>query len=373
LAGTPRSAAASIHEEMKFYGFAGWSLAISSVIVQGQETNQVKAPASAAGQTNAPAQAQTVLTNVVELPPVVITASPLPSTLFDLAQPVTVLSGEKLNEKLAPTLGETVGREPGITSTYFGPNASRPIIRGLDADHIRLLQNGVGNMDVSDLAPDHTVAQDPLTVTKIEVVRGPAALLYGPTAVGGVVNVIDNRIPDTRISAPITGRVEGRYTSVDNGRNGAGVVEGGYKGFNYHFDGFLHANDDLTIPGFARSERLRMLQPLPPGEEEPKDTLPNSQAHSAGGVAGISYVWDKGYAGGSFQRFNNNYGTVAEPDVTDHMSQSRFDLAGAFYEPVSLIQSVKWKFGRSEEHTSELQSRENLVCRLLLEKKKKKL
>ena len=214
---------------MKFYGLAGWSLAISSVIVQGQETNQVKAGTSAGRQTNAPPRAQSSLTNVTDLPPVVVTASPLPSSLFDLAQPVTVLSGQKLADKLAPTLGETLDREPGITSTYFGPNASRPIIRGLDADHIRLLQNGVGNMDVSDLAPDHTVAQDPLTVTKIEVVRGPAALLYGPTAVGGVVNVIDNRIPDTRINAPITGRIEGRYTSPDSGRNGAGIVDGGYK------------------------------------------------------------------------------------------------------------------------------------------------
>ena len=86
--------------------------------------------------------------------------------------------------------------------------------------------------------------------------------------------------------------------------------------------------------------------------------MPNSQAHSAGGVAGISYVWEKGYVGGSFQRFNNNYGTVAEPDVTDHMSQSRFDLAGAFYEPISLIQSVKWKFGHSDYKQTEFEGSE---------------
>src|SRR5205807_4080986 len=206
------------------------------------------------------------------------------------------------NEKLAPTLGETLGRELGITSTYFGPNASRPIIRGLDADHIRLLQNGVGNMDVSDLAPDHTVAQDPLTVTKIEVVRGPAALLYGPTAVGGVVNILDNRIPDTRIDAPITGRVEGRYTSADNGRGGAGVFEGGVKGFNYHLDLFKRESDNISIPGFARSERFRAdpANALPPGQPEAENVLPSSQARSDGGTLGGSYVWDKGYAGAAF-------------------------------------------------------------------------
>lgn len=314
-------------------------------------------------QTNPPPvqaepKAKPGATNATALPPVVVTATPLPSSLFDLAQPVTVLSADQLQKALAPTLGETLAREPGMTSTYFGPNASRPVIRGLDADHIRLLQNGVGNMDVSDLAPDHTVAQDPLTVTRIEVVRGPAALLYGPTAVGGVVNVIDNRIPDTRIDAPMTGSMAGRYTSPDHGRNAAGILEGGFKGFNYHFDGLLHANDDLEIPGFARSRRLRARDPLPAGETEAKGTLPNSQAHSDSGVAGLSYVWAKGYAGGSFQSFHNNYGTVAEADVTDHMFQRRWDLAGAFEEPVSFLRTVKWKFGRSDYQQTEFEGRE---------------
>lgn len=312
---------------------------------------------SALAQTNAPPAApaaggKPASTNVSELPPVVVTASPLPSSLFDLAQPVTVLSGEKLQQSLAPTLGETLANEPGITATYFGPNASRPIIRGLDGDHIRILQNGVGNMDVSALSPDHAVAQDPLTIKKVEVVRGPAALLYGPTAVGGVVNVIDNRIPDTRIDRPITGQLEGRYTSPANGRSFGGVTEGGYKGFNYHIDGFYRESDDLSIPGFARSARLRAIDPLPPGEQETKGTLLNSQGQADGGAGGLSYVWDKGYVGGSFLGYESDYGTVAESDVTIRMLQKRWDLAGAFYDPVDFLQSVKWKFGSSDyEHT----------------------
>jgi iron complex outermembrane receptor protein len=324
---------------MKFKNVLGWSsaLCLGVCALQAQETNQ-KSP--------------TGTTNVSELPPMVVTASPLPSSLFDLAQPVTVLSGDKLRNSMASTLGETLANEPGINSTYFGPNASRPVIRGLDGDHIRILQNGVGTMDVSDLSPDHAVSQDPLTVTKIEVVRGPAALLYGPTAVGGVVNTLDNRIPDTRIDNPITGRVEGRYTSADAGRGGAGVIEGGYKGFNYHFDGLIRSSDEVTIPGFARSARLRAIDPLPPGMTEARDTLPNSQSKSDGGTGGVSYVWDKGYVGGSYQGFNANYGTVAEEDVTIRLFQRRWDLAGAFYDPVDWLQSVKWKFGDSDyKHT----------------------
>jgi iron complex outermembrane receptor protein len=315
--------------------------ALTTSVVSAQNTNSTVSAAGSSGYTN-----------VSELPPMVVSASPLPSSLFDLAAPVTVLSGEKLRDQMSSTLGETLSAEPGITSSYFGPNASRPIIRGLDGDHIRILQNGVGNMDVSALSPDHAVAQDPLTVKKIEVVRGPAALLYGPTAVGGVVNVIDNRIPDTRIDRPITGQLEGRYTSPDNGRDFGGVAEGGYKGFNYHMDGFYRLSDNVEIPGFARSKRLREMDPLPPGEVEEKDKLINSQAQSDGGAGGLSYVWDKGYIGGSFLGYESDYGTVAEKDVTIEMLQKRWDLAGAFYDPVNFLQSVKWKFGDSDyKHT----------------------
>lgn len=286
---------------------------------------------------------------VAELPPVVVTATPLSNPIVDLAQPATVLTEQKLQERLAPTLGETLAEEPGISQTYYGPNASRPVIRGLDGDHIRILQNGVGMMDVSAASVDHAVSQDPLTVTKIEVVRGPAALLYGPTAVGGVVNVLDNRIPDERIETPLTGRLEGRHTSVDTGGSGAGVVEGGTAGFNYHLDGFARGNADLRIPGWARSARLRAIDPLP---VEPRDRLPNSQAHSAGGAGGLSYVGEIGYIGGSFQGLDNDYGTVAEEEVSIQLRQRRWDLGGALTEPADWLPAVKWKFASSDyEHT----------------------
>lgn len=313
-----------------------------------------------AQQTNAPAPPPSAgVTNT--LPTVVVTASPLPSDLFDLAQPVTVMTGQRLARALTSTLGETLGREPGISSSYYGPNSSRPIIRGLDRDHIRLIQNGVSMMDASAVSVDHTVAQDPLTITRVEVVRGPAALLYGPTAVGGVVNTIDNRIPDVRMPSVATGKIEGRYSSVDSGRSLSGVIEGtpysqGAAGFNFHLDGFERANSDLTIPGFARSRLLRETNPLPPGEIEPRDTLENSQADSRGGSAGTSYVWEKGYVGGAFQTFNNHYGTVAEEDVTIRMFQRRWDLAGAFYDPAKFLQSIKWKFGSADYKQTEFEN-----------------
>ena len=133
-------------------------------------------------------------------------STPLGGELFEQTQPVTILSGDELKLRLEPTIGETLNREPGVSSTYFGPGASRPIIRGLGEDRVRVLQDGLATIDASDVSPDHAVAIEPLTVESIEVVRGPATLLYGPNTVGGAVNVIDNRIPSEKLSRPIEGQ-----------------------------------------------------------------------------------------------------------------------------------------------------------------------
>ena len=139
----------------------------------------------AMAQTSPPNQAQS-------LKEVVVTGNPLGRDT--IAAPVTSLSGTELLLRSGITLGETLSQTPGVSNSYFGPNAGRPIIRGLDGDRIRLLNNGGAAHDLSGLSPDHAVAQDPLSVERIEVLRGPGALLYGGSAVGGVVNVIDNRI-----------------------------------------------------------------------------------------------------------------------------------------------------------------------------------
>ena len=129
----------------------------------------------------------------LDLPPQVITGNPLGSS--QLASPTTVLEGDNLTLQQQGSLGETLNKQPGVSSSYFGPGASRPIIRGLDGDRIRILRNGVGALDASSLSYDHAVPLDPVNVERIEIVRGPAALLYGGNAIGGVVNTFDNRIP----------------------------------------------------------------------------------------------------------------------------------------------------------------------------------
>jgi len=290
---------------------------------------------------------------VTVLDDLVVSAVRTDQTTFELVQPASVLTGKDLQLKLQPTLGETLAGEPGVSSTAFGPGASRPVIRGLGSDRVRILQNGTSVLDVSNVSPDHAVASDPLTIRSVEVVRGPATLLYGPNTVGGVVNVTDDRIPQERFDGKWPhGKLETSAGSADELFAQSGAITWGHGPIVFHLDGFNRETDDLHIPGFARSERLRELSPLPPGETEPHGVLPNSFTHSKGGAIGGSYIWDKGYVGLSYSGLDSDYGTVAEPDVTIGLLQRRWDIRGAFREPAERIKELSYKFGWSDyEHT----------------------
>ncbi|MFZ2972887.1 MAG: TonB-dependent receptor [Ferribacterium limneticum] len=288
----------------------------------------------------------------VELPPVVVTANPLGSGLFDLVPPVSVLGGRELSLRRESTLGETLNGLPGVSSSYFGPNAGRPVIRGLDADRVRLMQNGLGMLDVSALSPDHAVPLDPLAIEQIEVVRGPAALLYGGSAVGGVVNAIDNRIPQEPISGS-TGRAETRFGGPDHQRSGSAVLEGGNGVLAVHADVFQRTSDDLKIPEFARSSRLRAQSPL---ADEPRGRLRNSAASADGGALGASLTFDRGYAGLAYSGYNSNYGTVAEEDVRIDMKSKRWDFAGEMRDLGPVITRVKVRLGYTDYEHQELEA-----------------
>ena len=286
------------------------------------------------------------------LPPVVVTANPLGSALFDLVSPVSVLSGKELSFRQESTLGETLSKLPGISSTYFGPNASRPVIRGLDGDRVRIMQNGIGMLDVSALSPDHATAVDPLVVDRIEVVRGPAALMYGGAAVGGVVNTLDNRIPQFPING-YTGRVEPRIGGAANERSGAAVLEAGNGMVALHADIASRQTDDLRIPGFARSNRQRVLDDST--VEQTQGRLINSSLSSDSGALGAALTLDNGYLGLSYSDFKANYGTVVEPDVRVNMNSKRLGVAGEVRELDTFVQGVKFKYGYTDYLHNELE------------------
>ncbi|HKS14472.1 MAG TPA: TonB-dependent receptor [Pseudomonas sp.] len=288
--------------------------------------------------------------HAVELQPQVITANPLGAS--QLAAPTTVLEGDDLLRNQQGSLGETLNKQPGVASTWFGPGASRPVIRGLDGDRIRILRNGVGALDASSLSYDHAVPLDPATVERIEIVRGPAALLYGGNAIGGVVNSFDNRIPTSPIEG-IHGAGELRYGGADTTRSSAGKLEAGDGSFALHLDANSRQFNDLRIPGHARSSKVRDAD-----EPGSRHRLENSDGRQDGGAVGGSYQWEHGYAGLSYSRYDSNYGSVAEPGVRLDMQQDHYAFASELRDLAGPFSSVKFDAGYTDYEHREIEGGE---------------
>ncbi len=289
---------------------------------------------------------QVIAAEEINLAPVAVTGNPLGVGSDELVVPVSVLNGRELSLRREGTLGET-------------PNASRPVIRGLDAERVRIMQNGIGILDASSLSFDHAVGIDPLIIEQIDVVRGPAALLYGGSAVGGVVNAIDHRIPTEKLEG-IIGRTEARFGGADSARNGAAVIDIGNGIFAIHGDVYNRKINDLDIPGFAVSSRKNRADGTP---RENKGRLVNSNADADGGALGASLTFDHGYVGASFSTLNNNYGVVAEEDVRIDMKSDRWDVASEFsgLENTVLgnvINRVKFRLAHTDYKHMELEGTE---------------
>ena len=285
------------------------------------------------------------------LAPVVVTANPIGSNLFELATPTTVLSGQGLRRKMQPTLGETLAEEVGVTSTYFGPNSSRPIIRGLGEDRIVVLQNGVSVLDASSISPDHAVALEPLLMDRVEIVRGPAAVMYGGNAVGGVVNVSDGRIAQEGLAKPVTGAAELRYDSVSSERAGAARLDVGNERFVLHADGFARKTDDLRIPGDAWTANEQALR----GAPGPSGRLPNSSGNWDGGAVAGSAILDNGYVGAAYSNYASRYGSVADDNVRIRLDMNRFDFAGELRDLGGAARALKWKLGYTDYQHQEIE------------------
>lgn len=299
--------------------------------LQAAEPSAFVAPATAAAQSapTPPAAGGAVAAPVAaapaELPTVVITGNPLRSP--SLAQPAQALTGEALLLRRASTLGETLDGLPGVAASWFGPNSNRPVIRGLDGDRVRLLDNAGASLDASSLSFDHAVALDPLVVERVEVLRGPASLLYGGNATGGVVNTMDNRIPRDALSG-LGGRAELRAGGAASERSASVLLEGGTAGqgaaaaagLNWHVDAFSRDTGDLRVPRFT---------PQQDGEAgEPTSRVRNSAAQASGGALGVSWADAQGFFGASLDGYRNDYGVTVEPDVLIRMQRGRLNLAG---------------------------------------------
>jgi iron complex outermembrane recepter protein len=304
---------------------------------------------------------------------IVVTASPDARAAHDTYQATEVLSSEDLQLRMEPTLGEMLAKSPGVSSTYFGPASSRPVIRGFGGDRIRILEEGLGTGDASNVSPDHAVSYDPINAEQIEIVRGPATLLYGSNAVGGVVNILDSRIPRTSPGVPLTGTLDLGYSSVSDGTSGALSLEGAAGELAWHLDYHRRDTGDFRIPG--------------PGDPDEADEftgkLLNSALESEGGTVGASWIRDRGMIGLSYTAFDTFYGVpvhmhhdeeheehssyrkraLAEEDEHDEdvridMAQRRYDIRAELFDPLPFFRAVRLRAGISDYEHQELEGDE---------------
>jgi len=280
---------------------------------------------------------------------IAISASGLHHYDLEMAHPVSVLSGEQLALKTEPTLGETLKSLPGVHSNYYGPVAASPVIRGLDGPRVRMLSNGLDTGDVSRVGPDHAITADAITTEQIEVLRGPATLLYGSGAIGGVVNVVDNRIP-RRLRAPQT-IVDSRFNSVSDEKALALTHDGAADQLAWHFDGFDRQSNDHDVPTFINDE----------GESSNK--LANSWLDNQALNGGLSWIGSKGLFGVTVGHIDSKYGIPGhhahgeehdhdehDHDEHDHaeegvyaaVKQDRVGFAGEIYSPFKGIETLSF-------------------------------
>lgn len=274
--------------------------------------------------------------------------------LVDFVPSVTKITGKELIKKRQTSIGDTLGNEAGVQSTSFGPSAGRPVIRGLDGDRVRVLQNGLGTLDASTQSLDHAIPVDTLTIDQMEIIRGPMSLLYGSSAVGGVVNLVTNRIhfeyePGFFAKALVQGE------TVNNGLSSALHLNYGQNNWMFHVDGSTRNLGNVDIPGYAHSSKERQINPVSP---EPKDKLPNSFNQQDNVATGVSKIFKRGYVGASFNHFNTNYGSVADEEVSIDMTQNRFELHGEYRPESSLFSKYKFKTAQSDYFHKEIEGSE---------------
>jgi iron complex outermembrane receptor protein len=287
----------------------------------------------------------------------VFVSVPLHKQAAETALPVTVLSGDELSRVASSTIGGTLNGNPGLANASFGPAVGRPVIRGQQGARVLVLQNSTSSADVSGLSADHSVSVEPMLAESIEVLRGPSTLLYGGGAIGGVINVLDNRIP-SEVPEEISGGIEYRYISASQFNGGVFKLDGGAGNWAYHLDGLYRDWDDLDIPGRAANER---------DVETTDGKIANTGGDTSSISGGGSYNFTDGFVGFSVSQLDNKYGIPPgahghhdehededhedhededhdeeEPEeVTLDIDHTRYNATAQFDNPVSVLEVVR--------------------------------
>jgi len=316
------------------------ALALAPVAQVSAQSNTPQADAQQPPASD-PRHSQAGDDHIKEIKGLVVTASALNDTAETLSRPAEILAGERLNESRAATLGDTVAKLPGVQTSNFGAGVGRPIIRGLDGARVGVLSGGLATQDVSTISQDHAVTVEPFLADQIEVLKGPATLLFGSGAIGGVVNVVDGRIAESALNETLSGRAEVRYDTVNEGRTGMMRVDAMGAGGKLvlHADGVYRDQDDY---------------------ETPIGKQINSFVRTRTGALGASMVGDDGFLGFSVSRYHTKYGNPGEPGdpsagergVSLDMLQNRFELKGGVKREFAIFDGLRASFAHTDyEHT----------------------
>jgi iron complex outermembrane receptor protein len=291
-----------------------------------------------------------------DLSEVVVTAAPYVVSIDSTTTSVNVVKREELDTAPAAGLGDVLSHLPGVRSSFFGPGASRPVIRGLSGPRVLVLTNGIGMIDASGLSPDHQVASDPQEAERIEVLRGPSALAYGGSAIGGIVNVIDDRIPDS-FQAGVHGRALGSWSSVDNGRMVSGALKAGVGDrWMVTADAVHRETSDYDVPVSPVSRRLAERDGLDWSRRD--STVANSWVDLDAYGAGASYVGDGAWGGLAVKRTETSYGSPAEEDVHIDLKQTRVDARGAVDLVLGPFEKLRFAGGWADYKHTEFEGEE---------------
>ncbi|MBN7797009.1 TonB-dependent receptor [Parahaliea mediterranea] len=309
----------------------------------------------------------------------VLVSVPLHKQTAETALPVTVLTGDALSRAAASTLGDTLNNAPGLANASFGPGVGQPVIRGQQGPRVTVLQNGTSSADASNISADHAVSVEAMLADSIEILRGPSTLLYGGGAIGGVVNVVDNRIPTTRQEG-LDGGAEYRHDAASDMDTLVGRLEGGSGNFAFHIDGLYRDWNNLEIPGEAarehddehHEEEHDEEHEEHDHEEEGSDGyIANTDGRTRSATVGASYHFDEGFVGFAVNRLENEYGIPAgahehhhdedehegedhheeEHEDEDHghedggvridLEQTRYDLAMHLHDPIPAFEVAR--------------------------------
>ncbi|MDE2771383.1 MAG: TonB-dependent receptor [Bacteroidota bacterium] len=327
----------------------------------------------------------------VHLEEIVVSTSPVALARSELVNPIGVLTGRDLIESSALSLGESLKEMPGISSTYFGPAISRPIIGGVGGSRVKILQQGVETGDLSDQGADHAMNIDAFDTGRIEIIRGPSALLYGSNATGGVINIIDGRVPNERPDGFVEGTVMGRLGSVADERGGGGNIAGSFGNIVWRARALVRESGDIATPEYMQEEdhgedEDHEEEAPDPEEEEDAEVLltsiENSGSSLTRGSFGLSWIGRRGYIGGAVTVHNNDHGIPGHAheeheeedeeheedidedheeeeegveEVTAEMTSRTYDLEGAYRFSNAVLRGIRFRAALTDYETAELE------------------